>query len=662
MKLLNRFLSIVFIVFLPLLLALVATPLYAMQTDISPPTQIQSFDDLPQGLAYAISSALQDKLPSTYNLNRVQSGFLAKNIAHGISFNFTNKGPRLTNKNNTWQWSMTLTRWGRSKSLRKALLGTLFSKGPRMEYKRGASLSEWYLNTPWGLEQGFTVNNKPSTQKDIPSSLILELTLSGTLKPSLQGNTLLLSDSTGQTCIRYTGLYAFDKEGKTLDSRLALKGDILRILIDDSMASYPITIDPWVQKDKLTVWFGKTGDYFGSSVAIDGDTVVVGAPQDDFGGNTDQGSAYVFEKSGNSWTRTGELIPNDGEDYDYFGSSVAIDGDTVVVGAPHGFHNSPYQGSAYVFKKSGNIWYQTAKITASDGVANDSFGVSVAIDGHHVVVGASRDYVFDWRVPGSAYVFSYMYLPVYPPVYLWTQTAKLTESDGAMRNEFGGSVSISGDTVVVGAAYDDSNQGSAYVFEKPGISWVNMTPTAKLTASDPAINDLFGYSVSISGDTVVVGAIGDDDKGSAYVFEKPGVGWVNMTPTANLMANNGADSTCFGISVSISGDTVVVGAAYDGSNQGSAYVFEKPGISWVNMTPTAKLTASDGAADDHFGRSVAIDGDTVVVGVAGDDFGGNTNQGSAYVFEVTPNITPVPNMTPLAPVLMLLLENRGGSI
>lgn len=184
MKLLNRSQSIVLIVIVPLILALATTPLHAIQTDTSQPTQIQSFDDLPQGLAYAISNALQDKLPSTYNLNRAQSGFLAKNPAHGMNFTFTDKGPRLTNKNNTWQWSMTLTRWGRSKSLIKAPLSTLTAKGPRMEYKRGASLSEWYLNTPWGLEQGFTVNNKPSTQKVIPSSLILELTLSGSLHPA----------------------------------------------------------------------------------------------------------------------------------------------------------------------------------------------------------------------------------------------------------------------------------------------------------------------------------------------------------------------------------------------------------------------------------------------------------------------------------------------
>ena len=173
-----------------------------------------------------------------------------------------------------------------------------------MEYRGGASFSEWYLNTPWGLEQGLTINNKPSTEKNTPSSPILELTLSGILQPALQGNTLLLSDSTGRTYIRYTGLYAFDAAGKTLASRLALKGNTLRITVDDTAASYPITIDPWVQKAKLS---STTNDpwpvreEFGTSVSISNDTLVVGAPHDSIDGKLQQGSAYVFQRPGGGW-------------------------------------------------------------------------------------------------------------------------------------------------------------------------------------------------------------------------------------------------------------------------------------------------------------------------------------------------------------------------
>jgi uncharacterized repeat protein (TIGR02543 family) len=205
------------------------------------------------------------------------------------------------------------------------------------------------------------------------------------------------------------------------------------------------------------------------------------------------------------------------------------------------------------------------------------------------------------------------------------------------KDNFGASVALSGDTVVVGARGDDSSKGSAYVFVRPAGVWATTsTYTARLTASDGVAWDNFGYSVAItiSGDTVVVGAYSDDsEKGSAYVFVRPVGGWVDMTETAKLTASDGEAGDRFGYSVAISGDTVVVGAYGDdignNDNQGSAYVFVRPGGGWATTsTYTARLTASDGAAWDHFGASVAISGDTVVVGAYGDDSG----KGSAYIF------------------------------
>ncbi len=231
--------------------------------------------------------------------------------------------------------------------------------------------------------------------------------------------------------------------------------------------------------------------------------------------------------------------------------------------------------------------------------------------------------------------------------------AKFTASDGGISDWFGISVATSGDgnTIVVGASWDDNGanfqQGSAYVYVKPGGGWANMTETAQLIASDGAAHDQFGYSVAISGDgnTIVVGAptddIGANNQGSAYVYMKPGGGWGAGTPTeAKLTASDGAADDDFGVSVAISGDgtTVVVGAYWNNigviADQGSVYVFVKPGGGWVNMTETAQLIASDGAMNDDFGISVAIGGDgkTIVVGAWWDDIGVNTNQGSAYIF------------------------------
>ena len=215
-----------------------------------------------------------------------------------------------------------------------------------------------------------------------------------------------------------------------------------------------------------------------------------------------------------------------------------------------------------------------------------------------------------------------------------TEVAKLTASDAAAFDFFGESVSISGDTALVGAPLDDdagSDSGSASVFVRSGTTW---TQQAKLTAGDAAALDQFGESVSISGDTAVVGAFGDDDagvnSGSAYVFVRSGTTW---TQQAKLTASDAAAGDQFGRSVSISGDTALVGAVGDddaGSDSGSAYVFVRSGTTW---TQQSKLTAGDAAAFDFFGFSVSISGDTVLVGAQGDDDAG-TASGSAYIFEL----------------------------
>ena len=602
MKTRNRPIFIILLVVLFLVMALgihpsamaISTPAPNTQTS----TQLRSFDDLPPGLAPAVARALQKEIPPIYHMSRQGKDFQASNPAHGMSFTFTQEGPKVQDVNGAWQWGMSLKRYGYAGSELRAPVAHLSGHRGRMEYQRGPTLTEWYLNTTWGMEQGFAIASAPAPCPP-GENLVLEMTLSGPLQPRLQGNTLLLRDAKGKAIARYTGLYAYDTEGKSLPSRLSLKGDTLRILIDDSTARYPITIDPWLQQAKLTASDGAAYDLFGLSVSINGDTVVVGSYADDDNGSS-SGSAYVFERTGGIWTQTAKLKAGDDTAGDYFGRSVSISGDTVVVGAYKDDDNGSNSGSAYVFEKPPGGWADM------------------------------------------------------------TQTAKLKASDGAVSDYFGTSVSISGDTVVVGADCDDDNRrssGSAYVFEKPPGGWADMTQTAKLTASDGAAYDYFGRSVSISGDTVVVGALYDDnnsiaDPGSAYVFEKPPGGWADMTQTAKLTASDGAADDHFGNSVSISGDTVVVGAQRDDDNgiadAGSAYVFERPPGGWADMTQTAKLKASDGAADDDFGSSVAISGDTVVVGADCDNIGGNSYQGSAYVFKLTPS---------LAPVLMLLLED-----
>ena len=321
-----------------------------------------------------------------------------------------------------------------------------------------------------------------------------------------------------------------------------------------------------------------------------------------------------------------KLTASDGATDDWFGRSVAISGDYAVVGAYCDGGAGRDSGSAYIFKRDGTAWTEQAKITASDGAAYDYFGLSIAISGDYAVVGAYGDADAGWGT-GSAYIFK-------RDGTVWTEQAKITASDGAADDRFGASVAISGDYAVVGAYYGDGavlDSGSAYIFKRDGTAW---TEQAKITASDGAAEDYFGASVAISGDYAVVGACWDDDagpgSGSSYIFKRDGTTW---TGQAKIIASDGATSDYFGASVAISGDYAVVGAYLDDDavlDSGSAYIFKRDGTAWIEQ---AKITASDGAADDRFGRSVAISGDYAVVGAPYDDDRG-TNSGSAYIYDI----------------------------
>ena len=391
------------------------------------------------------------------------------------------------------------------------------------------------------------------------------------------------------------------------------------------------------QQAKLTAADGAGNDYFGYSVSIsaDGNTTVIGAYGDDDKG-ADSGSAYIFTRSGSSWTQQAKLTAADGAAGDSFGFSVSIsaDGNTAIIGARYNDGNGSSTGSAYIFTRSGSSWTQQAKLTPADGAAGDSFGISVSIsgDGNTAVIGAYTD-DDNGADSGSAYIFT-------RSGSSWAQQAKLTAADGAASDRFGISVSISadGNTTVIGAYYDDdkgADSGSAYIFTRSGSSWVQQ---AKLTAADGAASDRFGIGVSISadGNTAVIGAYYDDDKGSAsgsaYIFTRSGSIW---TQQAKLTAADGASSDYFGFSVSISadGNTTAIGAYRDddkGTNSGNAYIFTRSGSSWAQQ---AKLTAADGAASDYFGTGVSIsgDGNTAVIGAYTDDDNG-ADSGSAYIF------------------------------
>ncbi len=350
---------------------------------------------------------------------------------------------------------------------------------------------------------------------------------------------------------------------------------------------------------------------FGNTVSVSGDTLVVGAPQEDTTGGTDAGAAYVYVRSGNAWMPQARLAASDAAPWYEFGRSVSVSGDTAVVGAPRPSYSGG--GKVYVFVRSGAIWTEQQKLMTADPFAYP-FGASVSVSGDTAVVGASAT-----DGAGAAYVFVRTGTS-------WTQQARFNGSGGNNEDAFGGSVSASGDTILVGAGRENGTSGpeagAVHVFVRGGTSW---TEQAKLIASDAAAFDGFGGSVSISGDTAVVGAPSAvASTGAAYVFVRSGTTWTEQQKL--VTQDTGAYHS--GTSVSVFGDTAVVGGPSSGASLGAAgtvFVYARSGTTWAEQP---KVTASDAAAYDEFGASVSLFEDTLVVGAPRAD----AAAGAAYAF------------------------------
>ena len=323
-------------------------------------------------------------------------------------------------------------------------------------------------------------------------------------------------------------------------------------------------------------------------------------------------------------SQVAKLLASDGVAPDSFGDSIALSSDTMVVGAPRAYASGhPESGAVYVFTRSGSGWTQQQKITASDGSEGDRFGWPVALSGDTVMIGA----YYNANAAGAVYVFT-------RTGTTWTQQAKLVQPDG-ITGHFGSAVAISGDTAVIGAFLANGStaagSGAAYVFSRSGTSW---TEKAKLSASDGAMDDGFGTAVAISGSNILVGASGCDvsgkaDAGAAYAFKLSGITWAERQ---KLVASDGLAGDFFGTAVAAYGDWLVIGAYGDdidsNADQGSTYVFEGIGP-WSQWQ---KIVASDGAAGDCFGKAVAVSGNRLVVRASDDDIGSNADQGSAYSY------------------------------
>jgi hypothetical protein len=357
----------------------------------------------------------------------------------------------------------------------------------------------------------------------------------------------------------------------------------------------------WTQQAKLLPPDGGQGYCFGYSVSLSGDTALIGEPYDAQNG-CNSGSAYIFTRTGTTWIQQAKILPSDGTAGDNFGSSVSLDGDTALIGASSDNDNGYISGSAYIFARTGTTWTQQTKILASDGISYSRFGCSVSLNLDTALIGA---YWGDGNEvdSGSSYVFI-------RTGTTWIQQAKLLASDGAADDLFGYYVSLDGDTALIGTYADDDNgasSGSAYVFIRTGTTWAQQQ---KILASDGATFDFFGYSVALSDNTAFIGAtqnIGNGYySGSMYVFIRQQNTWMQQ---AKLIASDGAAGDCFGCSVSLDSNTAFIGGFWDddnGNDSGSTYIFT---IETENQPPVANFSWALVDLFAHFNASSSYDPD-----------------------------------------------------
>jgi drug/metabolite transporter superfamily protein YnfA len=617
---------------------------------------------------------------------------LASNPGLGWKMTFDEKGFTATPQDGAWTWGLELVSVADTAVFMDA--GVAASHGGNtLAIQRAPHLTEWFINDQRGLEQGWTLT--------VPAEI--RLRVRGNLKASIAPQSITFGDQ-----LTYAGLKAWDANGKTVPTHFEPTAEGFAVRYDDSGAQYPITIDPLAQSAYVKASNADVEDYFGTDVAVSGDTVVIGANRESSsttGVNGNQadnsamgaGAAYVFVRNGGTWTQQAYLKASNTGAEDLFGSSVAISGDTIVVGAEWedssstGVNSTPNDneedaGAAYVFTRTGNVWTQQAYLkaqqtTKANGNPFDNFGGSVAISGDTIIVGSRGESSSTTGVnstpneaaagAGAAYIFK-------RTGSKWAQQAYLKASNVGVSDKFGFSVAISGNTAVVGATGEGSSttgvnttpndlvpdSGAAYVFTRSGSTW---SQQAFIKASTADTFDYFGNAVAISGDTLVVGAQGEASSstgvnsipnnlaelaGAAYVFARSGSTW---TQQAYLKASNTGTYDWFGFDVGISGDVIAVGAPYEQSSTaginsapdnalnaaGATYLFFRYGSTWAQA---AFLKASNPGNDDWFGNAVAVSGDTVIVGAwnensstTGIDSTPNdtaNNAGAAYFFNI----------------------------
>jgi hypothetical protein len=525
-------------------------------------------------------------------INRGASHFM-QNSGQSLTARFGEGAVRLgSSKDESWQISL---RYSGANAA-----STMQPEGTRMNIQHPDGVVEWYENSAIGIEHGFILGTRTTDTgtRDIHVSMDGMIAIQS-------GNDLIWSLPNGVIALAYSGLHVKDATGTSIPAAMSATGDGISILLEDANAVYPVYVDPLITRvtaklAPFNLGDGNAGDYFGSAISTDGLTLVVGARED----NEDRGSVYIFTRIAGEWIFKSKLNPSGTSSRTRFGTSVALQGNILVVGSP----GDVYYGAGYIYEKVGDEWTLSAKVSTPPSIytfEGYSIGCSVAVDNGVVMVGADG-YNGGWpNVIGKGYVF------VFEKVSgVWTQQVRLEDLAGTMNDEYGAAISIKNGYAYIGKP--GNNAGEVMIYKKNGTTWTYVTRLYGVSAGDR-----FGECLATDGSAIAVGAPCDDtiagaDAGSVQVFRKSAETW---TSEGILTATDAVPNDYLGTSVAIEGGRLLIGAIRGYGSYGCAYIFEK-NTTWSQKT---RLTPYNTTIDGRSGHCVALVGDAVWVGAYNSD-------------------------------------------
>jgi hypothetical protein len=497
----------------------------------------------------------------------------------------------------------------------------------RTLYRRW-STTEWYANGPFGVEQGFTVDRRPAGARS--ARLTLSFRLSGSLVARHVGSRIELARTAhGPALLTYGDVRATDARGRALAARLDLKGKRVFLRVDDTAARYPVTIDPFIEQgSKLTE---PGAGYFGLSLALssDGNTGIVGVPND----HGINGALYVFTRSGSTWTQQGpKLVPSDpgSPDNDAFGEGVALsaDGNTALIGGPSDTADNQAEGSAWIFTRSGGTWTQQgSRITGPDVFGEFGWSVSLSADGNAALIGAPSDNIS----VGAAWLYTRSGT-TWSPAGRLTPTGE----SGAARFGETVALSGDGSTAIVTGPHDASDLGAAWVFANSGGTWsqqgAKLTGSGEFASGEFGAS----AALSTDGNTALVGGTSVDgapaQAGAVWAFSRSGGTWSQQG--SKLTPSDEGGPGDFGVSLALSGDgnTALIGANQDtgtvGAAIGGAWEFTRSAGTWTQQG--SKFTGSGAVGKAGFGQGIALSSDAGTAWIGG--IFDNTSEGAVWAY------------------------------